>query len=513
MSLPHSSRSPRVATRIAESRRRLSQAGAGIALVSLAGCLPYSAVDHPASPVPLPESYGNRSANETVERAQRDTPWWVDFQDPQLNSLEAMLLEQNLQLRAAWARLSQAEAVTGQAAARRYPQANLSASASRQRQRFGNFESQEFSAFSLSAPLSYELDLFDRLGAEEVATEFDAAAARGEAEALALTLSGQLAEVWFQYLEAHEREALLQKQLEANETFLELTKLRFGQGLSAAIDVHQQAAQVSGTQGQLTLAGAQRQLARHQLALLLGEAPGSDEVPEPASEAASFSSRALPPPPPLGVPADLVQYRPDVRAAQMRVAAADRRVGAAIANWFPSLSLNGSIGFNSVSLTKLFEEVIWNFVGSLTQNLFDGGQRSAEIDLQRAIVSERLDNFAETLLTALHEVENAWVQERQQGVYLESLSSQVRDLGAAVEQARQRYQEGLTDFLPVLTALTAHQNAELQLLTGRREQFAYRIQLYRALGTTWTQSLSPLPLREAEEESDPDSKRKMSHDE
>lgn len=476
------------------------------ALGLLTGCLPYDAVEHPSAPVELPGQY-TAGGEETPRQADAaDTPWWTDFADPRLNAMEEALFTENLELRAAWARLRQAQALTSGAAARRLPQVAVSASAGRQRQRFGSFPSQEFSMFSLSAPISYELDLFDRLGSEEVAAELDAVSTRQDAESLALVLSAQLADVWFQTLEAHARVRLLSSQKESQERFLELLKLRFEQGIAPASDVTQQEAQSYGTRAQLSQAKAARQLLLHQLALLLGKAPGSPAVPTleegETSGTADALPNALPTPPVLGVPADLLLHRPDVRAAQLRVVAADRRVGIAIASWFPSLSLSGSVGFNANSLGALFEEIIWSFVGSLSQAIFDGGQRSAQIDLQRAVLSERLDGFANTLLTAIHEVENALVQERQQVQYLSDLTAQVNSLRSSHTQAVQRYRQGLTDFLPVLTTQTALQNAELALVGGKRTHISYRIQLYRALGGSWTQRLLPAPLREAEEAPD-----------
>ncbi len=462
-----------------------------------AGCLPYDPVERAAPPVDLPAAYRGSGGEETAhdQRARRDG-WWEDFADPELSQLESAVLSGNLELRAAWARLAQAQALAEAAGAPQWPTVGLNVSASRQRQRFGAFDPQEFNAYQASLPVSYELDLFQRIGATATAAELDARAARDDVEALAMTLSATVAESWFQLLEVRQRRALLEEQLALNETFLELVELRFREGLASAVDVHQQRTQVAATRGQLELALAQRSVAENQVAILTGIAPAEGQL-DPAR---LDLPETLPPIPAVGVPADLLLDRPDVRAARLRVSAADYRVGAAIADWFPRITLSGSLGLNSTSIAELFDTLLWSFVASLSQRIFDGGQRSAEIRRNEAVVAERLEVFGQTLLNATAEVDNALVQERQQERFLTELERQVEATENTLREARERYAQGITDFLPVLTAIGTLQSAQLNLLNARRQHLSFRVQLYRALGGSWTRSLAPPALREPEED-------------
>ena len=455
-------------------------------LALAAGCLPYDPVERPAPPLDVPDAYSS-GGEEVREPAELARGWWVLFGDPRLAELEARMLRESFQLHAAWARLEQARAVAELAGAPRWPTVGLELSAGAQRARFGPLEPQIIESYSASIPASYELDLFARIGAEATAAELDARAAQKDVEALAMTLSAQLAETWFDLADLGARRALLEQQLETNETFLELVQLRFQTGLASALDVYQQQQQVTSTRAQLTLLVSQERVRTNQLAVLVGVPPtelavqGPNELPE------------LAPLPEAGFPLALIERRPDLRAAQLRVSAADYRVGAAIADWFPRLTVRGSVGLSSQELSQLFDldSLVWSIVGTLAQTIIDGGRRSAEIERREGVVYERLANYGQTFITALTEIDGALVLEQQQRANIAELEAQVEIAEATLREARNRYREGLTDFLNVLTALTALHNTQLGLLSARRQLLSHRIQLVRALGGSWTERLEP----------------------
>ncbi len=468
-------------------------------LLASAACLPYDPVERPAPPVDTPQGYtaGGEAGAEPEALARG---WWTAFGDPRLTELTARMLSGNFQLHAAWARLEQARAVAELAGAPRWPQAGLSVSAGRQRQRFGAFDPQESNSYSASVPMSYEVDLFARIGAEATAADLDARATRYDVEAAAMTLTAQLAETWFDLADLHLRRELLERQLETNETFLELVQLRFRTGLASALDVYQQQQQVTATRAQLTLIVSREQVLKNQLALLVGAAPQTlrTQTPEALPE--------LPPLPAVGVPIELLQRRPDLRSAQLRVSAADYRVGAAIADWFPRLNLGASVGVAATALSGLFDidNLLWSIAATITETIFDGGRRAAEIERREGVVYERLAVYGQTFVTAIAEVDNALVLEAQQRANIEELEAQMEIAEATLREARSRYSEGLTDFLNVLTALASLHATELNLLTARRQLVSHRIQLVRALGGSWTERLTPperLEPRESEEAS------------
>jgi outer membrane protein TolC len=178
--------------------------------------------------------------------------------------------------------------------------------------------------------------------------------------------------------------------------------------------------------------------------------------------------------------------RPDVQAARHRAVAQDHRIGAAIAEYFPRFTLDASLGWRSFNgFEGLFDNFIYTVAGQLGATLFQGGRRKAEVRRNRALLEERLGAFAQQVLVALREVEDALVEEREQVRLVGRLDRQVDAARATLVEARLRYVNGLSDFLPVLTALQGLQDAERQRVAAQRELLARRVRLHRALGGTW----------------------------
>jgi NodT family efflux transporter outer membrane factor (OMF) lipoprotein len=250
-------------------------------------------------------------------------------------------------------------------------------------------------------------------------------------------------------------------------------------------EIYLQQQQIQSLDAQLELLVAQGQTADLQLAVLIGKPPGAvvgtkrDELPN------------LPAVPAVGVPAQLLQRRPDLRAARHRAVAADYRLGEAIAARFPTFALSGSLGFSAPDVASFFESFVWNFMGSMSASIWDGGRRAAEVNRNEAVVKERLYAYGQTLLTALLEVESSLTLEHSQGRNIDVLRRQVDTATRALQAARRRYRSGLGDFLPVLTALQSLRRAEQNLLTANRQLLSHRVQLYRALGSRWTEQLEP----------------------
>jgi len=453
--------------------------------LTLAACSPHRVVHNPPPPVPVPESYGTAA----TERATPEE-WWRDFHDEDLNRLVARGLRDSLQIRAAWARLRQANAVARQAASGKWPQLSFSASAARQKNRFQLSEpigeiTTRTNQFSASVSAAYEVDLWKRIGSQASGAVLDAQAFRDDVEAMAISMAAEISEAWFDLVLQRAQRKLLTAQLETNTTYLELVQLRFEQGFASALDVYQQQQQVVATRAQLSLVESAIAALGFRLAALLGQPPRTvvagerDVLPD------------LPPLPGTGIPADLLERRPDVRAARRRVEAADHRVAAAIAERLPGLRLSGSTSLQDSNIAEIIATPLWSIIASVTQPLFAGGRLEAEVERNRAVVEERLMQYGQVLLVAMTEVESALVQERQQIDNIAALEEQVEIAEKALREARARYREGLIDYLPVLTALQAQQGVELRLLQTRRQLLSYRIQLCRALGGTWTSRLTP----------------------
>ncbi len=464
----------------------------------LLACSPHKVTHNPAPPMELPDSY---SAAAPAQDAPLPETWWKDFNQPQLDALIAETLTGNFQLRAAWARVRQARTFVKQANSGKYPQLEVSGSAARQKSRF-NLQDQvivnQNNMFSASIGAGYELDLWRRMASNGDGAALDALAMRDDVESIAITLAAEVTEAWFDLVFTNAQLKLLGDQLETNEVYLELIELRFQKGLASSLDIFQQRQQLVSTRAQVTQLQGSKRLLGNRLAILLGKPPQGlslgpgDTLPDLPSVV-----------PGTGLPADLLDRRPDVRAARRRVEAADHRVAVAVADRLPSLRVSGSVGLNSPSLAKFLTSPVWTLLSSITAPLFDGGRRKAEVERTRAVVEERLMQYGQALLQAMVEVENSVANEARQLAYIEDLKQLLELSTATLEQARLRYQQGLVDYLPVLSALQGRQRAELTLLQARRSLLSYRIQLCRALGGTWTQELKEVqqaPARESVQE-------------
>jgi NodT family efflux transporter outer membrane factor (OMF) lipoprotein len=445
-----------------------------------AACSPHSVENDPKPPLSLPGQFSQGGEQAAAGPPER---WWEDFRDPELNRLVDQSLAGNFDLRGGWARLSQAVAVADQAGAPLWPTLDANLGASYRLSQFGPIGTRPAYGFSGSLGASYELDIWKKLSSGKKAAALTRDAAADQVQALAMTLVASLAEAWFDLRTVRARRDILQRQLETNERFLEIERVRFSHGLSSVLDVNQQEQQIVRTRALLALIESSEGVTLHQLAVLLGQVPGLLKAE------AAHALPELPSLPATGIPSELLQRRPDVRAAQRLVEAADYRIAVAVADRYPSVKLSADVSatpnnFNDWAFSPLF-----GLAAGLTQPILDGGRRRAEVDRQRAIMAERVSDFGRALLGAMREVEDALWLERAQRVHIEQLQRQYELARLSLEEARNRYSQGLEDFLRVLTALRSQEELELGLLDARRKLLSHRIQLCRALGGTWATEL------------------------
>ncbi|MFW5966742.1 MAG: efflux transporter outer membrane subunit [Persicimonas sp.] len=459
-----------------------------------------------------------RAARIEGERPER---WCADFDTEEFEHLAERAFEDNPELRAGWARLAQSEAVARQQAAGLWPWLEAQGGVTHQKMdlstTFGEGitggeagdgeggaegpaadgalpSSTTFTTYQASVAASYEIDIWGRLRSERDAARLDAHATRAEAESLAMTLMSQLAETWLEAVYQRERIALLDDQIEVANRYYELTLLRLEQGEATALDVTQQRQNLEELRGELALARGAEATARSQMAALVGRAP---------NEPIELDTESLPPVasrPAPGLPADLVTRRPDVRAANLRLRAADYRTAAAHAERLPQLSLSADLSLQSNDLAGLFDELLWSVGGSLAQPIFQGGRLAAAADQAESEADEALFSYAQTLYEAIGEVQEALILEERREEHVESLRTQREQADKALRMARDRFRSGAADYLRVLTAIEALQAVEQALLDGRRQRLSTRIQLCRALGGTWTRELTPPGAESSDEE-------------
>jgi NodT family efflux transporter outer membrane factor (OMF) lipoprotein len=413
---------------------------------------------------------GSDAYSLQVEGIDPQSRWWEALNDRYLNTFITEALSGNLTLKQAHARIEQAIAVEKEAGSWLSPDVSGDISAEGEGKSRGKPDYQ----FNAAVDLSWEVDLWNRLSSARQAAGYEVLASRDELEAAAMILTAEIAEVYFQIVEQKLQLALLERQIEAGETFLELIELRFGYGEVSVVDVYQQRQQLASTRAQAPIVKAELKTHENRLAVLLGTAPSGRS----AEIADDFPMLPLLPEP--GIPSDLLTRRPDLKSIHKRLVAFDYRVAEAVANRLPRFQLGGSTGFEWTQLTS--EALFLSLFAEATAPILDGERRKAEIEKREAVLKEALANYSHAYLIAIEEVENALWQGQHHGELLDALERQLTIARSNLRETRHRYLQGLTDYLPVLTALQSLQQLERDILSERREAISIRILLYRALG-------------------------------
>lgn len=411
--------------------------------------------------------------------------WWEAFGDKELNRLVDEALAGNQTLLSAWARLEKAQAQAIKAGADLKPRLNAEVGASyAETERVGS-GSEENKNFSTGLAASYEVDLWGRVRAGHESAFLTAAASREDLNVAAMSVAAELAQRWLAILARRLEKRLLEQQQETNKIYLELVELRFRKSLASALDVFQQRQLVERVTAQLPLVEMQERMLENQLAVLLGRMPGA---------APRIERRKLPvlkTVPAAGLPAQLLQNRPDIGGALRRLESADQDLAAALADRLPTLRLAASGGYDSDELESLFDNWAASLAASLALPIVDGGRRRAEVAVNRAAVQEKLAEYRQEVLSAVREVEDALLRETKTRQHIIALEKQLQAANNALAEARMRYVKGLNDYLPVLTQLLSVQNLEIDIIRRQEELLGARVSLYRAIGGTWVDDLAP----------------------
>ncbi len=418
------------------------------------------------------------AAAETTQPTWQERPWWEYYNDEELNTLIADALKQNPGINQTRKRLEQAAATARRSFSDLLPDATISGNRTT-----SNGDNESPSSFSLRGAASYELDLWGGNRASYEADDLAAQAAADDVRTAAITLSASIVENWLRILSLREEEALLQSQIKTNVMVLDLQHKRYENGAAQALDVLQQTEVLERARAQLPDVQAEQELVMHQLALLVGRSP---------SEEIHISSKSLPKTlrvPEAGVPSELLEGRPDINAAWRRVYAADWSSEAARVDRLPSFDISADYSTASTKFKNLFDIWMLDLALGLVMPLFDGGQRAAEQARTEALADERFQNYRETVLAAIGEVEDALTRNYHQDKKIKAIEKQLEVSRSALEQATISYGNGDTEYISVLNSLISVQSLEQQLVRERRDLALARVEMYRALGLrTWPQS-------------------------
>lgn len=424
----------------------------------------------------------------TPQDLSRNDDWWTVFGDVRLDTLIVAIEPSNQNIRAAEAQYRQALALITQARAGLFPtltgnvQATRSQSPATTNTRTGvTSNTGRITNQDGGISASWEIDLWGRIARTLEANEASAQASAADLAAARLSARAALAQAYFQLRVAERRAQLLTDTVEANRRALLIAENRYAVGVVPRADVIQAQTQLASVEAQLIGTRIPREQLQHAIALLIGRPPA----------ALALAPAPLPPLPaqvPLALPSTLLERRPDIAAAERRVAAANAQVGVATAAWFPSLTVSGAAGFRSTDLTNWISAPAryWSLGPSLALTLFDAGRRSAVIKQNAAIYDQRVAQYRQTVLTALVEVEDNLVA-------LQVLADEATAQARTVELARQtlqitlnQYKAGLVGFNNVVIAQTQLLSAEQGALSVLGRQFDASVVLVRALGGGWT---------------------------
>ena len=405
--------------------------------------------------------------------------WWTTIDDPQLTRLIELAKANNLDLRKAYARIREARARRGITIASVYPSLDVAGSATRSRSKENKTTS---SLYSANFDAGWEMDIFGGLRRSVEAVDADLQTAQEDLHDVLVSL---LAEVALNYIEIRTYQSRLtavQASIEAQSETYQLTLWRYEAGLNDELAVQQAHYNLESSRSQIPslLAGLEQSM--NSIAVLLGEEPGKLreelEKPEPIP--------AAPPDVAVGVPADVIRRRPDIRSAERALAAQTARIGVAKASLYPSFTLNGSVGLDALSMRDIYHAA-WSLTGGprFSWPIFDAGAIRQNIEVQSALAEQSLIQYEAVVLAALQEVENALVSYAQEQQRKENLRQAALAAETAAELARQKFQAGLTDFSNVLDTQRSLLNFKDQLAQSEGAVTSDLIRLYKALGGGW----------------------------
>ncbi len=441
-----------------------------------AGCM-----THRPGPDPLPAVTPSSFREAPAETPSGDlpAPWWTSLNDPVLGGLIDVALAGNLNLDRFVARVRQAHARWQKAGGELLPTLDGTGEVNARTRSKGK----PSQTTALGVMWNWEIDVWGRLTSVRDAESQDMIAARWDLEAARLFLSAAVAQTYFEILEQSLQLNLLRRQNSVNATLLDLTRLRFGQGQVSIVDVYQQRAQVAATDSRVPEIESRLEQLEYALDDLLGQGGGTRQ--RRIAPLLPVLNNPLSP----GVPSDLLIHRPDLVAVQNRMRAIDHRIGEALADRLPRFRIGGLLqGEGSPSIDGLLASAVADFVGPI----IDGGTRRAEVNLRRAQLDELLAEYSQSYLTAVREVETALLQERKSVERGKRLHEELDIANKLLTETRNRYSQGvLTEYLPVLDAVSRVQILEREVITNERERIGFRVALHRAIG-------GPMPANEEE---------------
>jgi multidrug efflux system outer membrane protein len=450
----------------------------------ITGCMVGPNYHRPA--VQTPATYRDMSNNPQTQSqaaSYADLPWWQVFQDPQLQQLIRIALQQNYDLLIATERINAARDTVTITRSRLFPQVGGNADFTGGRE--PTFQS-KYNIGTLTADAVFQLDLFGQLRRATEAARAQLLATQDAQQTVILTLVSDVASNYFALLELDLQLQITYQTIKIQEDSVKLTKLRVDHGVATKLDVLQ--AQQTLDTANSTVPDLEMQIAQEEnaISILLGNYPQAVNRGRPLVE------QPLPPEVPPGLTSTLIERRPDIRQAEQNLVATNAEIGVAKAQFFPQISLTGSGGgafgrssaFSSLMSTQLG---IWSYGAQVSQPIFTGGALQGNLRLAKSQNQQALLAYRQTILRAFGEVSNALIGYQKLHEVRLRQEDTVADLRESVRLSDMRYQGGTTAYLEVLDGQRSLYSAELTLAQARGNEYQSLVQLYRSLGGGWQQ--------------------------
>ena len=434
---------------------------------------------------PLPDSF--QEDEIFTQTIPEDDYWWQKFEDRALDSLITIATERNLSTLTAITNIRIAKAGWRMAQSSLMPSLNLSAGWTREKSS-GNLSQtgdQEawYGYFSSMLDVSWQIDVFGKIFKRAQAQKRGFQATEEEYRAVLVTLCAEVASNYFSLRQSQAEMKVLHENVQSQKEILEITEVRLETGFASMLDVAQAKSVYYSTLAAIPAIQTKIDQYKNSITTLLALYPGSiDSLLDNATPLPDYVEAVA-----VGIPANLLRRRPDIRAAELSVASKAALLGAAKRDWFPEFYLNGSIGFTSNNLNKLIrgKSMSWEIAPTMTWNLFSGGERVYATQEAKAELEQSIIAFNSTILTAIQEVDNAMTVYKNSILTIKTLKEAVRQGEETLSLSLELYKQGLSEFQNVLDAQRSLLASQDNLVQTQGYSLTALVQLYKALGGGW----------------------------
>ncbi|WP_407152333.1 efflux transporter outer membrane subunit [Bradyrhizobium sp. ORS 86] len=472
----------------------------------LAGCTVGPDFVQPDSHLPDHKTFAGRAFSDTHLPKPTDPTWWKVFGDPVLINLESRVAEANLDVRTATIRIAESRYQRSATASAQFP--SINGDAKYQRELYskngivslltpllppgsGGINIQPINEYNVGLDMSWELDLWGHVRRQIEAADAQVDQAEDRRRDALVSVLAELASDYIQLRGVQEQIRIAENNLKVDREVLQLAQQLQQKGVRSGLDTENAAAQVEGIRAQLPNLHQQQIQYMNAIALLL-------DLPPSTLNSELAPRRAIPRSPPripLGIPSELARRRPDIRIAEDQLHVATANIGVAVANFYPKFQLNGTVGLDSLEFSNLFKASSLQYMAgpSVTLPIFDGARLASMLELSDAQQAEAAITYHKTVLQAWHEVVNAMAAHRLEQTRRTRLRAQLDHTRAALDLARSRYNDGVTDFLSVLDAERSLLQNEQQYATSTTNVSLNLVTLFKALGGGWEQTFPDAP--------------------